>query len=170
MIPIQCVIDTLFSSLARAEEQLYPNATILPSFPRSIQLDWYTCGAKSTYMVLRYFGKRCTPSSVEDELGTTYAGTPRTAIKRVLRKHGFRIRVNTDMSLRDLKSAIHAGSPVIVRLYDGWHYSVVYGYSDRHVFVMNPSLGEMGSVCCAVRLNEWQRMFDGWGIVVKQPQ
>ncbi len=162
----QSVVDAFFTATARTEEQLHPSAVVLPNFPRSIQLDGYTCGAKSTYMVLRYFGKRCTPASVEAELGTTYAGTPRTTIKRVLRKHGFRIRVNTDMSLRDLKAAVAAGCPVIVRLYDGWHYSVVYGYSDKHVFVMNPSLGEMGSVGCAIRFAEWRSMFDRWGLVV----
>jgi len=164
----QSVVDTIFTAMARTEERLHPYAVVLPNFPRSIQLDGYTCGAKSTYMVLRYFGKRCTPSFVEAELGTTYAGTPRAAIKRVLRTHGLRIHVNTNMSLRDLKSAINAGCPVIVRLYEGWHYSVIYGYSDRHIFVMNPSLGEMGSVCCAVGLDEWHQIFDRWGVVVKQ--
>jgi ABC-type bacteriocin/lantibiotic exporter with double-glycine peptidase domain len=162
----QSVVDAIFTAMARTEERLHPHAVVLPNFPRSIQLDGYSCGAKSTYTVLRFFGKRCTPSSVEADLGTTYAGTPRTAIKRVLRKHGLRIHVNTDMSSRDLKSAINAACPVIVRLYDGWHYSVVYGYSDRHVFVMNPSLGEMGSMKCTVGLADWRDMFDRWGIVV----
>jgi hypothetical protein len=74
------------------------------------------------------------------------------------------------MNLRDLKSAINAACPVNVRLYDGWHYSVVHGYSNRHVFVMNPSLGEMGSMCCSVGMDEWHRILDGRGIVVKQPR
>jgi hypothetical protein len=25
-------------------------------------------------------------------------------------------------------------------MYGGWHYAAVYGYSDKYVFVMNPSL------------------------------
>ena len=91
-------------------------------------------------------------------------------IKRVLRKHGLKIRVNTDMGLRDQKFAINAGSPILASLYDGWHYSVVFGYSQEFVFVMTPSLGsEVGSVKCAFRLAEWREMFDHWGIVVKQP-
>jgi ABC-type bacteriocin/lantibiotic exporter with double-glycine peptidase domain len=164
----QYIIDALFSSLARAEEQLYPNATILPSFPRSIQLDGYSCGAKSTYIVLKYFGKRCSPATVEAELGTTWEGTSKSDIKRVLRKHRLEVVVHSRMNLRDLKSAINAGSPVLVSLYENWHYSVAYGYSGRHVFVMNPSLGSMGSVNCAVRLAEWHRIFDRWGIVSVQ--
>jgi predicted double-glycine peptidase len=161
----QNIVDALFTSLARSEEKLHPRAVLLPNFPRSIQLDYYSCGAKSTYMVLKYFGKRCTPGSVERELGTDEDGTSPTDIKRVLRKHGLKVHVNADMGLRDLRKAINAGSPVLVSLYDGWHYSVVYGYSDKYIFVMNPSLGEMGSLKCAVRLAEWR-----WNIIVKQHQ
>ncbi len=117
-------------------------------------------------MVLKYFGKRCTPESVERELGTEEDGTSPSDIKRVLRKHGLKIHVNTDMGLRNLRKAINTGSPVLVSLYDGWHYSVVHGFSDSHVFVMNPSLGEMGSLKVAVKLSEWRRIFDRWGVVV----
>jgi predicted double-glycine peptidase len=156
----------MFTAMARKEERLHPKPVLLPNFPRSVQLDGYSCGAKSTYMVLRYFGGRCTATSVEAELRTDEDGTSSTDIKRVLRKHGLKVHVNSDMGLRDLKSAINAGSPLLVSLYDGWHYSVVFGYSPGHVFVMNPSLGSMGSVKCAVRMVEWRRMFDGWGVVV----
>lgn len=163
----QHLIDTLFSSMARTEEKLHPNATILPNFPRSIQLDFYSCGAKSTYMILKYFNKRCTHESVERLLGTTDEGTSPTDIKRVLREHSLKVRVNADMGLRDLKSAINDGSPVLVSLEDGWHYSVVYGYSAKQIFVMNPSLGEMGSIKCAVGLTQWRKIWDQWGIIVR---
>ena len=63
----------------------------------------------------------------------------------MLRKHGLKVVLDTRMVIRDLKSAINSGSPELVSLYDGWHYSVVYGYDSKHIFVMNPSLGEMGS-------------------------
>jgi predicted double-glycine peptidase len=160
----------MFTAMARSEEQLHPHAVVLPGFPRSIQLDGYSCGAKSTYMILKYFGRSCTATSVEAELRTDEDGTSSTDIKPRLRKHGLKVHVNANMGLRDLKAAINAGSPVLVSLYDGWHYSVVYGYSPGYVFVMNPSLGSMGSVKCAVGLAEWRRMFDGWGVVVKQPR
>jgi ABC-type bacteriocin/lantibiotic exporter with double-glycine peptidase domain len=155
------MLDAMFTSMARAEEKLHPSAVLLPDFPRSIQLDGYSCGAKSTYMILKYFGKRCCPATVERWLGTTADGTSSTDIKRVLRKHGLKVAVHTYMNLRDLKSAIDSGCPVLVSLYDGWHYSIVYGYSPGYVFVMNPSLGSMGSLKCGVRLKEWRKMFDG---------
>ncbi len=71
------------------------------------------------------------------------------------------------MGIRELKSAIKADSPVIVSLYGNWHYSVVYGFSDTHIFVMNPSLGEMGSIKCAIKIAEFREIFDRWGVVVR---
>ena len=170
MISAQLVVDAFFTALARTEEGVHSKAVLLPSFPRSLQLDGYSCGAKSTYTVLRYFGIPCTASSVEQWLGTTADGTSPSNIMRVFCQHGLKAVVHTRMNLQDLKSAINAGSPVLVSLYSGEHYSVVYGYSSTNVFVMNPSLGSMGSLRCAVRLAEWRRMFDGWGIIIKQPQ
>ncbi|MDP1675313.1 MAG: cysteine peptidase family C39 domain-containing protein [Bacteroidota bacterium] len=164
----QHLIDTLFTALARGEEQLYSNATLLSNFSRSVQIDQYSCGAKSTYMVLKYFGKRCTHESVERQLGTTIEGTSRKDIKRVLKEYGLNIQVNSNMGIRDLKSAIKTGSPVIVSLYSNCHYSVVYGFSDTQIFVMNPSLGEMGSIKITVRKSEWREIFDRWGVVVSK--
>lgn len=164
----QSVIDALFTSLARSEELLHPTATVLPDFPRSIQLDFYSCGAKSTYMILKYFGKNCTHESVERQLGTTSDGTSPSDIKRVLKKYGLKVQVNAKMTFRDIRKAINNGSPVLVSVNDGWHYSVVYGYSDTHIFVMNPSLGEMGSMKVAVSKSDWRDVFDSWGIVVSQ--
>ena len=61
---VQEIVDTLATAAARLEESAYPHAVILPSFPRSIQLDGYSCGAKSVFTILRYYNKRCTPLSV----------------------------------------------------------------------------------------------------------
>ncbi len=162
----QQIVDTIFTRLARIEEQFHPSAILLPNFPRSIQLDYYSCGAKSTYMVLKHFGKPCTHESVERQLGTTTEGTSPADIKRILKKFGLNVRVNSDMGIHDLKKAIIAGSPVLVSIHDGWHYSVVYGISSSHIFVMNPSLGEMGSIKVAVSKSEWREIFDRWGVVV----
>jgi len=72
---VQEVIDTLASVAARLEESAYVNAVILPNFPRSIQLDYYSCGAKSVYSILKYFGKIVSPELVERQLKTDWEGT-----------------------------------------------------------------------------------------------
>ncbi|MGA2624215.1 MAG: cysteine peptidase family C39 domain-containing protein [Bacteroidota bacterium] len=59
-------------------------ATILPNFPRCVQLDFYSCGAKSVYAILKYFKKRCSIGSLQESLRTNYYGTTIDNIKRVL--------------------------------------------------------------------------------------
>ncbi|MGA9407392.1 MAG: hypothetical protein WBW71_09705 [Bacteroidota bacterium] len=60
---VQEIVDTLATAAARLEEPVYPSSAILPNFPRSIQLDGYSCGAKSVYTILHASNKRCTPIS-----------------------------------------------------------------------------------------------------------
>ena len=160
---VRRIVDTLATAAARLEKSAFPNAVSLPDFPRSIQLDGYSCGAKSVYTILRYYNKRCTPLSVEKELHTTYEGTAIPDIKRVLKKHGLKYR-----KIRNLKSAIDKGHPVLVSTHRHWHYSVVYGYSSSHFFVMNPSLGQMGSLFCAITKDKFRKNWDGWGLAVRK--
>jgi predicted double-glycine peptidase len=154
-------VDTLATAAARLEESAYHNAVILPDFPRSIQLDGYSCGAKSVYTILRYYDKRCTPLSVEKELHTSWEGTAISDIKRALKKHGLKYR-----KIRSLKSSIDHGCPVLVSTHKHWHYSVVYGYCNSQFFVMNPSLGQMGCLSCAVKKKKFMRVWDGWALKV----
>ncbi|HTY11737.1 MAG TPA: cysteine peptidase family C39 domain-containing protein [Bacteroidota bacterium] len=159
---LQTAVDFVATAAARLEESAYPNAIILPNFPCSIQLDYYSCGAKSAYTIPKYFGKRCTPLSVELELRTAYEGTSISDIKRVLKRHGLKYR-----KIRDLRRAIDDGHPALLSLYEHWHYPVCYGQSDSHYFVMKPSLGDMGSLSRAVRKKKLKRVWDGWGLEVK---
>lgn len=92
---------------------------------------------------------------------TTYEGTSISDIKRVLKRRGLKYR-----KIRNLKNAIDDGHPVLVSTHGHYHYSVIYGYSASDYFVMNPSLGEMGSLLCAVRKKKFKRMFDGWALEV----
>ena len=167
----QHIVDALFTSLARTEEQLHPDATLLKSFPRSIQLNQYSCGAKSTYTILKYFGKKCTPQSVEKALRTDEDGTAVSDIKRVFKQYGLQCRTLRMPMIKDLKAAIDGGCPVLISLYEGEHYAAFFGQSRTHAFVMNPSLDAtedgVGSVSVAVTLEKFRKIWDRWGIVVK---
>ena len=166
---VQQIVDTLATAAARIEESAYPHAVILPDFPRSIQLDGYSCGAKSVYTILKYFGKRCTPQGVERALHTDEYGTAVWDIKRVLKKLGLKSRTLRKPGLRDLKAAIVAGCPVLITTWQAEHYSVVYGYSDSKIFIANPSIdvSGVGRLSCAVPKAEFRRAWDRYGIVVK---
>ena len=163
----QSLIDTLATTIARIEEAAYPSAVILPNFQRSLQLDQYSCGAKSLYSIFRYYNKRCTPKSIEKALNTDEDGTSVSDIKRVVKRYGLTCR-----TLRDLKAAIDHEHPVLISMYDGKHYGVIYGYSKNHVFIMNPSLDftrdGVGSIKCAIRKQEFNRIWDKYGLVIAQ--
>lgn len=166
------VINSLFTTLARSEEQLHPDATLLPNFPRGIQLNSHTCGSVSTFIILNYFGKSDNYPKVERQLGTDEDGTSPSDIKRVFKKYGLKVSTKTNMTIRDLNAAINNGSPVLISICDDEHYAVVYGYSRTHVFVMNSSLDAsddgVGSIKVAVPRKEFLGYWDKWGIVVSR--
>ncbi len=165
----QRTVDLLVNILKNIEEVVYQNdkAVVLSNFPRTIQLDGWTCGARSVYSILRYFGKRCTVQSVEKDLRTDLSGTDVGDIKKVLQKHHLKPVEKKKCRLSDLRKAIDDGNPVLISLDDFSHYSVCFGYSNSHVFVMNPAvLGASGNIWCRVLNREFTDSFDHWGIIV----
>jgi predicted double-glycine peptidase len=71
---VQHIIDAIATIAAQIEALTHPGATILPNFPRSLQLDSFSCGAKSVYCILQYYDRQCTPESVEEQLHTDEDG------------------------------------------------------------------------------------------------
>jgi ABC-type bacteriocin/lantibiotic exporter with double-glycine peptidase domain len=157
------IVEALATTVAHLEEVASPHASILPDFPRSIQLDGYSCGAKSVYTILRCYNKHCTPLSVERELQMKHEGTSIINIKRVLKQHRLKYR-----KIRGLKSAINDGHPALVSLFDHLHYSAIYGYSKSDYFVINPSLGAMGSLRCTVSEKKFRQIWDNWALEIRR--
>ena len=79
---IQKMVNKFATVIARREEWAHPSAVILSDFPRVIQFDRYSCGAKSLYAILRFYRKRCTIASVEEILETDEDGTSVSDIKK----------------------------------------------------------------------------------------
>ena len=166
---LQQIVDFLASLGADVETLIHPDAVILPDFPRSIQLDDYSCGAKAVFCILQFYNKQCTLDSVEEQLHTDEDGTSVSDIKRVFRRYHLNCRILRKPGLRDLKAAIDNECPILISLNDGEHYSVVYGYSSSHIFVSNPSLNVLtgyGSIRSAILNAEFRREWDRCGIVV----
>jgi ABC-type bacteriocin/lantibiotic exporter with double-glycine peptidase domain len=156
---MQNIIDTIATTAAKIEALTYPDAVILPGFKRSLQLDSYSCGTHAVFAILKYFRIRCTYSNVEKQLHTDKDGTNVSDINRVFRQYNLKCR-----RLRDLKSSINNGHPVLVTLYDSEHYAVVVGYSCSHIFVMNSSLdfteNGVGSIGCAIHKDRFKKIWD----------
>lgn len=154
------------ANIAKLIEELDPKAKVLPDFQRSLQLDWYSCGAQSVFMILRYYQRRCTIERVKEELGTDWSGTNLKDIKRVFRKHGLTAHVIAKANLRDLRKAIDANHPALISTLEGEHWSVVYGYSPTHIYVCDPSL--MVNVWCRISKSEFAEQWDRWCMVVRK--
>jgi ABC-type bacteriocin/lantibiotic exporter with double-glycine peptidase domain len=165
----QRTVDLLANALKDLEEAMHQGdkAVVLPNFPRCIQLDGWTCGARSVYVILRYYGKRCTVKSVEKALRTDWEGTDVDDIKKVLTKHGLVCQEKVRGRLCDLTNAIDNGCPVLISTHRSWHYQVIYGYSRNHIYVANSAiLGDCGSVWCRAPRKQFIAEWDRWGIVV----
>lgn len=166
---VQELIDTLATAAARIEEAAFlGSAVILPDFPRSIQFQKSTCGLHCVHTILKYFGKNCPFEHLKVDLQTDADGTAVTDIKQVLRKHSLKVRELHDARLSDVGRSIRNGSPMLLSLFDGEHYSVVFGVSSSRIYVMNPSLGWMGSWRCAIRIDRFRRKWDRWALIVSE--
>ena len=86
---VQEIVDALATAAPRLEESSYKDAVILPNFPRSIQLDYHSCGAKAAYSILLYDKKKCIYKSVEGDLKTDADGTSVMEIRRVFKNLTF---------------------------------------------------------------------------------
>lgn len=136
------------------------------SFPRSLQLDDYSCGSRSVYAVTRHFGVLRSHRVLKEELSTNPdTGTAVRQMVRVLRRHGLRVGYRPNLSWYELVKALKVGAVVIVHL-DGDHLGTVFGADDRHVHVADPSFVRCFGRKQARRkfLRRWSR----WGLVVRR--
>jgi ABC-type bacteriocin/lantibiotic exporter with double-glycine peptidase domain len=106
---------------------------------------------------------------VTRELGTTQdEGTDEDAIKRLLRRRGLSVFAFDDNRLSTLKKAIDDDAPVIAWMYTRRedHWVVVYGYSDHHIWLLDPSL--LKTVSCRQSKAEFKRRWSGYGMIIRE--
>ena len=132
--------DALAEKAKSIEEWLAPDLVLLEDFPRSLQMDEYSCGAQAAFAVLKYYGKARSIKNVTRELGSTSDGTDSGQLRRLFKRRGLRPVVLKKPTIKSLKKEINAGNPVIVSL-DTDHWAPVYGYGRGCIFVADPALG-----------------------------
>ena len=160
---IQDIADAISNSIKYFED-LDSNAVILNGCPRSIQLEHSTCGVHSIFVILSYFGKRVSLDRLKRELRTDHDGTTEEDVRRVLRKYRLKFRVEPNASIKSIRRAIDAATPVLVSTFHGDHWCVVYGYSDRVVYVSDSSV--LKNLRCRVRVDDFRRQWDRWMMCV----
>jgi ABC-type bacteriocin/lantibiotic exporter with double-glycine peptidase domain len=162
------ILDPLANVTKWAEENLQRDKVILEGFPRSLQTDSYSCGVQCAYAVLKYFGKARSINQVTHELGTTSEdGTDEDEIKRLLKRRGLSVFTFNQKSTSQIENAIDSDAPVIAwmktRRED--HWVDVYGYSDEHIWLMDPSL--LKTISCRQDKESFKRRWSGFGMIIR---
>lgn len=141
-------------------------------FLRSIQRDSYSCGSRSAFMVLRFFGIVLRHGRVKKLLGTNpETGTAIEPMVRLLRRRGLRVGYHPKIGWRGLLAALAKGRVAVVHL-DGDHLGVVHGAvrdaEGHHVLIADPSLFR----CRSRRITTTQFLrerWTGWALLVSKP-
>ena len=103
------------------------------------------CGPSSLRMVLAYYGIVKSERELAKLSGATRAkGTRAKGLLRAIKKLGFNGKIKDFSSISDIKKYVNKNMPVIVNWFshDNGHYSVVTGFKDKNIFLMDPEIGK----------------------------
>lgn len=134
--------EPLFERLAQlfAVNDEYLIGTL--DFPRRIQWDGHSCGARCVQMVTTHFGVDVSYDDIVEGIGLTEDGSSATPITKYMRSCGLSAGYHRNMSLEQLQRALARGAVVIVDM-DNAHWCVVHAMSQTWVWVANPSLKQL---------------------------
>ena len=157
-------LDSVYNVAKAAEETLDPSSVVLKGFPRSLQLDSFSCGAQSVFSILKYFGKAKSCRNTQKELHTTQDGTDLDNIRKLFKKRGLITKRINMPTIAKIKKAINNGWPLLISLYDDAHYSVIYGYGRNSIYMADPMALKS---LCRIPLKEFREDWDRWAMIVK---
>ena len=161
------LIDLATNIVKGFEEVISPNATILPGFPRSIQLDEYSCGIRCAYMIMKYYKKQMTLKAIRKEMKFTPEGVDEAMLRAFFSKQKMKATRINQPSVRRITEYVDEGLPVLVDM-DTDHLSVVYGYNGTSLFVADPSINR--SPYCRHTNRRFMNRWDGWAMRVEDPR
>ncbi len=109
---------------------------VIKRFPLVQQAEEMDCGAACLAMICKHYGINMTLGKLRELANVTTQGATLGSLARVGESLGFTARAVkcTFDALRGLEL------PMIVH-WEGYHYVVVYGVSDRQVWIADPALG-----------------------------
>jgi len=144
--------------------------------PLTRQATDYTCGVAALQSILYYYGKEFREDQLAKKLqAEPKRGTQYPKIVEFARSLGFRVDVQTHMTLPHLKRLIDERKPVIV-LIQAWpespvdwskdwkdgHYAIALGYDTDNLYFMDPStLGHYTFIPIPEFLDRWHDVDDG---------
>ena len=136
---IQKVINSTINVIKFFEEKT-KSAKTIKGIKRSIQLDEVSCGVHAAFSILRYYNKKMSIDKMKKELGTDGYGTDEKAIYNLFKKKGLIVKTKWNATRKNIKKAIDKGWPLLITMYEGYHWTIIYGYSKTGVFVLDSAL------------------------------
>lgn len=152
---LQTIINTTLNVIKYFEEKS-KSAKTIKGIKRSIQLDEVSCGAHVVFSILRYYKKKMSIDKIKKKLGTDDYGTDEKAILNLLKKKGLAVKTKWNATRKDIKKAVDKGWPMLITMYEGYHWVIIYGYSKTGVFVLDSALDFISNEW------EWQEFLDVW--------
>jgi len=159
---VKVIVDTVAGWIQALDEALARDAVLL-DVRRSIQLDGYSCGAQSGFMILRHFGKARSVTAVAKALRTDEDGTGTSELRDLFRRRGLKPVIKARATLADLRRGVDAGAPSLVSLGDGAHWGVVFGHAPGTIFLADPS---MKIIRVRFSTDAFLRRWDRWAMIV----
>ena len=147
-------------------EEKRSSGSVLLDMKRSVQLDSYSCGAQCVYMIMKYYKIPKTLEEILKGLNTSKTnGTDTEPILNYFRINGLRASVNTNSKLSNIQTAIDSLHPILISVYDGEHWVVIYGYNKDGIFILDPSRKEISNHWDIKKfMNRWD---DNWIAVIR---
>jgi ABC-type bacteriocin/lantibiotic exporter with double-glycine peptidase domain len=148
------------------EERFYKGkGTYLKNCERSIQPDNLSCGVHAVNTILKYYNKNVATPDLIRLLGTNEDGTDTEPILNVLSGFNLNIEINETSSPKDIINSVRQGYPMLITIDDWEHWVVIYGYSDRGIFLLDSNRKNFH---CHWQYGQFlERWDDNWIAIVK---
>jgi len=130
-----------------------------------LQLDDYSCGLQSLASILDYYDYAVDLDELADDIGLTEDGCDEDQIRRAIRAYGLKHRSMSRMSLAKIQQCIDDGEPILVAPNNG-HWSVLYGYGEDSVYIMDPRVKQTFGRAGKNNLEQFLGSWNKWGIAV----
>lgn len=129
-------------------EQIAQTPTKILDVPHYLQSDDSTCGPASLRMVLGYYGEFRSEEDIAAICDHTYElGCKSEDMACAAESLGYKVYLKNNSTIEEVVRLIDANVPVIVDWFCGdppeGHSSVVIGYNDENLFILDPYLEEM---------------------------
>lgn len=136
---------SLIKSIIKESEEPRPK---LLNVPHYIQSDDSTCGPASLRMIFAYYGKELDEKEIAYACNHSYEyGCQGEDMVCAANHFGFDVFLKNNSTISEIENLIDKKTPVIVDWFCGdppeGHSSVVIGYDDKNLYILDPYLEDM---------------------------